>query len=284
MASLSVYRAGYEKASPGFSEGIVVRDFYYIHYVSSGKGYFESEGRRFPVSAGDAYLVYPHIPIADCSDENEPWEIWWVGFNGNDAHLMIDATRFTRDLPVITPQKPDRMFRLIKEIYKCRGEKVHELLSMTGKLYSLLSFLIEDADPDLEPSSHRPGVMHIRRACDYIQDHYADDISIGDIAAYVNLSRSQLFRLFKEHVSLSPSQYLTEFRIRESCNLLNKKPLSIKEIAFAVGFEDPHYFYSVFKNVTGKTPGEYIKQLGKGTPQATASSSSRAQKGKLIIP
>jgi len=260
MASLSVYRTGYEKARAGFTEGTVVRDFYYIHYVSSGKGYFESEGKRFAVAAGDSYLVYPHIPIADGSDPDDPFEIWWVGFNGNDAHLMINATRFTREQPVITVQKPERMLRLMKAIYKSRGEKVHELLSMTGKLYSLLSFLIEDADPDMEPNSHRPGVMHIRRACDFIQNHYAEDISVADIATHVNLSRSQLFRLFKEHVSLSPSQYLTEFRIRESCNLLSKQPLSIKEVAFAVGFEDPHYFYSVFKHVTGKTPGEYIRQ------------------------
>jgi hypothetical protein len=92
MASMSVYRAGYELCGPGFSEDIVVRDFYYLHFVSFGKGIFESNGKRFSVNAGDAFLVYPHIPITHWSDSADPWEIWWVGFDGNDSHLMMNVT------------------------------------------------------------------------------------------------------------------------------------------------------------------------------------------------
>jgi AraC-like DNA-binding protein len=267
MASMSVYRIGYEKRNPGFSEGMVTRDFYYLHFVESGKGIFQSNGGKFAVNTGDAFLVYPHVPITHWADLSDPWKIWWVGFDGNDAHLMMNATRFIPEMPVITPKKPDRMLRLIKDIYKYRGERAHEFILMTSKLYALLSYLIEDATPDLDFQSNRPDVTHIQHARDYISNHYMEQISVEDIAASVNLSRSQLFRLFKRNVSLSPSQYLTEFRIREACNMMVKTFLSIKEIAYSVGFEETQYFSTVFKRITGKTPGEYIKQQAKPTPQ-----------------
>jgi hypothetical protein len=186
MASMSVFRTGYEQHRPGFSEGIVIRDFYYLHFVDSGRGIFQSDGKKFPVNTGDAFLVYPHLPITHRPEGSKTWKIWWVGFDGNDAHLMMNATRFTPEMPVITPQRPDRMLHLIKDIYKCRGEKIHELISMTAKLYALLSYLIEDALQDKSLSSNRPGITHVKQARDYISKHYAEQISVDDIAYQVN--------------------------------------------------------------------------------------------------
>jgi AraC-like DNA-binding protein len=67
--------------------------------------------------------------------------------------------------------------------------------------------------------------------------------------------------MFMEQIFISPQQYLTDFRVREACRLLEKRSGSIKEIARAVGFEDPLYFSTLFKQAVGKSPRNYMKEL-----------------------
>jgi AraC-like DNA-binding protein len=130
---------------------------------------------------------------------------------------------------------------------------------MTARLYTLLAHLMENAALTDTLPPVRSGVIHVQRACEYIADNYTRRITIDEIAEYVYLSRSQLYRVFMQHLSLSPHHYLTEFRMREACTLMEKKPSSIKEIAYTVGIDNPLYFSACFKHFIGQTPTEYIK-------------------------
>lgn len=129
---------------------------------------------------------------------------------------------------------------------------------MTAKLYELLAFLIQEAS-DPMPAQSRTGVEHVQRACDFIASHYQEPITINDIAGHVGICRSRLYRVFKAHLSISPLQYLTEFRLREACNLMNRQKATVKEVAYAAGFSDPLYFSTVFKKSLGQSPKEYMK-------------------------
>lgn len=61
------------------------------------------------------------MPIDYQADAADPWEFCWVGFNGNDARLLMNATGFTPQNPVITLKDPERMEELLMNIYRCRG-------------------------------------------------------------------------------------------------------------------------------------------------------------------
>ncbi|GHV95070.1 hypothetical protein AGMMS50293_13900 [Spirochaetia bacterium] len=101
---------------------------------------------------------------------------------------------------------------------------------------------------------------------DYIANNFSRPITVNDIASHVSLSRSRLYRVFMQQIFISPQQYLTEFRIREAARLLQRRSGSIKEIAIAVGIEDPLYFSTVFKQITGKSPKNYMENLINGAP------------------
>lgn len=258
MASMSVYRTGHQQCNENYHRGLEIRDFYMIHFIMEGCGVYTLNGKQYPVKKGQAFLIYPSIPIDYQADQEEPWEFCWVGFNGNDARLLMNAVGFTLQNPVITLKDPARMQDLLFQIYYCRGHRPHEFITMTAKLYELIAFLIQEAGDNLDAQSCS-GIEHVQRACDYIASHYQDPISINDIANYTGICRSHLYRIFKTHLSISPVQYLTEFRIREACNLMNHRRLPVKAIAYAVGFSDPLYFSSVFKKMFGQTPTEYMK-------------------------
>jgi len=106
--------------------------------------------------------------------------------------------------------------------------------------------------------------VHFQKALDFIGENYMKPITVEDIASYVNLSRSRLHQIFLQQIFISPKQYLTEYRVREARNLLEKRSGSVKEIAQAVGFDDQLYFSNVFKQITGKSPNNYVKGLISG--------------------
>jgi YesN/AraC family two-component response regulator len=64
-----------------------------------------------------------------------------------------------------------------------------------------------------------------------------------------------------QQIFISPQQYLTEYRIRQAVHFLERRKGSVKEIGIAVGIEDPQYFSNLFKQVTGKSPKNYMKEV-----------------------
>lgn len=83
------------------------------------------------------------------------------------------------------------------------------------------------------------------------------EISVEDLMTATNMSRSSLNRKMHELFNLSPKDFLQEARIKHACSLLKQTDLSIKEIAYACGFSNPHYFATCFKSSIGSTPTEY---------------------------
>ena len=89
------------------------------------------------------------------------------------------------------------------------------------------------------------------------------DISVDDLMNAMGMSRSSLTRKMHELFNLSPKDFLQAARIKHACSLLTQTDLSVKEVAYACGFSNPHYFATCFKASTTLTPSEYKeKQLG----------------------
>lgn len=92
----------------------------------------------------------------------------------------------------------------------------------------------------------------------YIDVHYADAISLADIANQYYVSKEHLSRLFKKQVGETVQTYITQKRIAGAKRLLRKhQKISISTISKMSGYMDVQYFYRVFKRYTGMTPQDY---------------------------
>jgi two-component system response regulator YesN len=90
-----------------------------------------------------------------------------------------------------------------------------------------------------------------------MNENFHQPISMGEIARSANLSLSRLSHLFKIEVGTSPAKYLKQIRMEKAKHLLETSFLSIKEIMFAVGFNDSSYFTRSFKRFYGMSPTAY---------------------------
>ena len=97
-------------------------------------------------------------------------------------------------------------------------------------------------------------VETIRR---YIQEHYAEDLTLTELAALVNANEYYLSHAFKKITHYSPQQYILRRRIGKAQCLLIYTSLPLTEIAARVGYEDSNYFSRVFKKVIGISPRLY---------------------------
>jgi len=92
---------------------------------------------------------------------------------------------------------------------------------------------------------------------DLVDDRFASDISLDDLAAEACLSPFHFSRLFRKATGLSPHRYVTERRVREAKAKLTEGRLSLVEIALESGFGSQGSFNRIFRKHTGLTPGRF---------------------------
>ena len=97
----------------------------------------------------------------------------------------------------------------------------------------------------------------IRRIMEYIQKHYGEKITLEDLSGQIHLCRSESCRLFRRYMNVSMFDYLLDYRVERSLELLQKPGLDITQVAGRVGFASPGYFSRIFKRKMGCTPLEY---------------------------
>ena len=110
-----------------------------------------------------------------------------------------------------------------------------------------------------EPSGPSRNNSYVRGAVRYIQNNYFHPIRVEDIAAYIGVDRSYLYTLFIRERGMSPSQYLSNFRLTRAAELLKLTDYTIESIAISCGYRDPLVFAKAFKKKYGASPLRYRK-------------------------
>lgn len=264
LNSLAVYNVGHQQCEPGYQWGPGIRDHYSIHHIIAGRGQYVVNGRTFHLHAGDTFMLYPNTEVQYTADSSDPWEYAWVGFKGNDASSILYATDFTKSHPVILQKVPGELIRRqLSEIFDLRGNNYEDAVAMAGALYTLLAGFMRYADK--KDSEKDLQLTYVEKAKEYIENSYSYPITVEEIAEYVGVSRSHLYRSFQTYMQQSPKEYLTQFRLKQACHLLKETKLSIASIAYSVGFENNLYFSKAFKQQKGVTPSQYRKIKGYGS-------------------
>jgi len=264
LASLSLHEVAGFACPSGFVLPLEKPDAYALYYVIEGKGVYTLSGTDFTAREGDLFAMYPGVSVRCRADKKEPWELGGVSFDGADARLLLNAAGFVPKSPVrhLDDYSQENVMRFIEGIYVFRDQNLFGTIQSTAILYAFMSLLVKTASWD--QTAMPPGwtgAVHFQKALHFINDNYSRPITVDDIADHVALSRSRLYRVFMQQVFMSPQQYLMEYRMREGQRLLERRTGSIKEIAQAVGMEDPLRFTKMFKQYTGKTPTDFMKGL-----------------------
>ena len=253
------------------NEEIHDHDFVEILYVLEGAGRHCVDGEEFTVKAGDLLFINYGSTHAFFVDDK------LVAYN-----LMIRVDYFTKNMI-----KDDNLFYmlaltsfekiqhelnnrspLVSFDYSERGDLANlfdniELeLSKNelGKLLVLDSYIniilckvfrkifVKDSDKDL---------LIPQDILDYINEHFNEKISLGDLSQRCFYNPAYFSRLFKKAFNMSFTDYIMDIRLKHCCELLKNSDYTIDRIIEECGFSDRNTFYERFKNKYGCTPSEY---------------------------
>ena len=104
--------------------------------------------------------------------------------------------------------------------------------------------------------------IRLQKMLSYIYEHYAEAITLEDIAGSANISRSEAGRCFNTYMGCSPVNALIQYRLQTARRLLNDMTLTLQEISYSCGFSSVNYFSRQFRQIYGYTPAQ-IRTLGK---------------------
>lgn len=219
-------------------------------FVKRGKMEICYKNEWFVAEKNDLVFLDCYSPHLFRSLEEDTY-IEWIHFDGRGSREYFDLL-YKKGGCVF--QLDNNYWGITKQMTKIlnmmKNEQVNEHASALA-IHQILCELIKISN------QHQKFADVIKKAISFIEDNYKNDITLLDIAKYVNLSPYHFSRLFKEQTNYTPHQFLLNYRINYAKNLLYNSDLSIVEIAYRCGFNSDSHFVTTFKKHTGFSPKKY---------------------------
>lgn len=250
---LQVNCCGYQKFSTrDFScSRIHGRKDYQIIYIYRGKGTFYINNQKIEKEEGSIILFSPNEPQIFQYQATDHPEIYWIHFTGSECKHLLDQYGIHSSYIGKNIILKNVFLEIILEL---QLKKKHFEI-MNCQLFQKLLILI-NRNKVLETGQFNNNEK-LDSLIIELNKHYARPWSIEQMAQYCNLSSDYMSHLFKEYLSLSPIQYLTRIRINKAKDLLLDESITIADIAYLVGYNDPLYFSRLFRKKEGVSPIQY---------------------------
>lgn len=126
----------------------------------------------------------------------------------------------------------------------------------SGQTIEVLQAFLNEAAAVFESQDHHSN-QNMKRLLDYVQKHYAEPLTLSEVAKQFHFNPSYLSSYFAANNKEGFNEYLNRVRIEKAAELLRDKATSISEISGMVGFSDHSYFCKVFKKFTALSPSQY---------------------------
>lgn len=137
---------------------------------------------------------------------------------------------------------------------------LHEIITKS-KTIDELNYLLKEVSLSIAAKinnyNNKNIKMVLRKAIDYINEHYTEQITLNEVAEKIFVSSCYISRMFKKELGKNFVDYLNGLRIEKAKELLKDPKYKTYEIAELVGIPDAHYFSRLFKKYEGLTPTEY---------------------------
>lgn len=255
---MNVDECGIEQGIPGLGYNYEVLKNAVIHYVTKGYGTFKFNGKVYTLKQGDIFILLKGMQVEYVASIDDPWEYYWIGFSGSNANEYLNRTSITNSC-VANCKENSKIPQIILnmcEISKTYNPSKSDDILLLKELYSLLYALIEEFP---KPFEYKDKELHtyIQDALNFINSNYMHSITVQEIADYVNLSRSYLYKMFIKNLGISPQRYLINLRMYKATLLLKGTKLPIGEVASSVGYSDSLLFSKTFSKHFSMSPLNY---------------------------
>ena len=239
-----------------------------IMTVKEGKVAYFVNGKELLLNAGDTIVVNSNqIHYNLCVGEVAKYVIAIINprILASSVAVEMQAIKPITDNPDI----PYLRFRYINQYTEQMRALIYDLpkvrldpFAITMQFYQIWDIIRKQAEylgAAKEETMSDPRMQSFKTMMHFISNNYQEQITLNDIAASGNVSKSLCNTLFHQYVGESPINYLMHFRSRKVAELLRSGNMSMSEIASRTGFGGVSYMSETFRKFFEKSPREYRK-------------------------
>ena len=237
-------------------------DYYVISLIERGHQSFTHKSAKHFTPPGGVILINPgDVHTGEAVDE-QGFEL--RSLYPSISHMQMAGYELTgrqQALPFFKDVRVDDRWATnsVLSLHKAMMQAASPLECESRFISTLAQLIKRYADV----SSAEPKLGHekkaIQQACRYIDERFAQGVSLNELAEHVSFSPYYLLRVFRAEVGMPPYAYLESVRIRHAQRLIESgRPLA--EVAAEVGFSSQSHMTHRFKKIIGATPGQYAQQ------------------------
>lgn len=229
---------------------------YLFFIVSSGSGILTYNGQEYALTVGDCVFIdcsasYSHETLDDL------WGLKWVHFFGPNMNGIYAKYLERGGQPFFHPVDLQRFEQIWDDLYGLASSSDYiRDMRIFEKLSGLLTLLMEKSwHQGTSPiTAAKQNLFAIQK---YLEEHYAQKITLEELADKFYINKFYLTRVFKEQFGMSIHNYLLQIRITHAKQLLRFTQKSVESIGLECGMGELYYFSRTFKKVEGISPSKY---------------------------
>lgn len=224
----------------------------------AGEGWLEINGARHVIQRHEALLIPRGKPHIYGASEHDPWSIHWVHFTGASSDYYAHLLPPEGHTLSVAPEAVDAVSLLFCECYEgfLGSFVLQQMIYVAQSLHHLLAYVFFN-NPAFSPTLRTSRFHSLRDTLEYLRRNLDQRLTLDDMAAHANLSKSHFLRLFKEQTGYSPMDYYIHLKVQHACMLLTSTRQTVRQISLTVGYDDPYYFSRIFKKIAGLSPSRY---------------------------
>jgi AraC-like DNA-binding protein len=223
-----------------------------------GAGWYEVNGVHGTLQANQAVLLPRNTPHTYGASETAPWTIYWVHFTGSSADFFAHQLTSEDHALEVDADAMSTVQQLFAECCNAlmTGFVLERMIYASQTLHHLLACLFFN-NRAFSPTLQTSRFHNLDTTLAFLQHNVHNSLTLADMAKHADLSLSHFSRLFKEQTGYSPMDYFIQLKMQHACKLLFVTRMTVREIGYELGYEDPCYFSRLFKKVIGLSPIQY---------------------------
>lgn len=231
-------------------------------FCTRGSGWFEINGKRHTLKANQALLLPANTPHQYGASLRDPWTIHWVHFLGEDAAYFFTLLKPGGHIvPVDTALTP-KLDRLFADAYEAfaDGFTQQSIICASQAIRHILGLLFFN-NRAFHPRTKAASFACLDLTIELMRRHVDSPLTVEKMARQAGISVTHFSRLFSLQTGFSPMEYFIRMKMQRACRYLTLTPLSIKELASRIGYDDPYYFSRSFRKIMGVPPTVYRQSI-----------------------
>jgi len=231
-----------------------------------GEIIIHTDNQTYYLSAGQAIFIPEKVSHSASVNKKVNNQLLFSCIDGNTLDSLSTSANsiFLKKLiqsVSLSKLNGSEMQNISKEILKILTDDSPFQACIKENLFLRLLLTHIGGDTELKKNIDAPAAERINHAKTWMEEHYAEEVTLEKVAQQVNMSRSHFARQFRQYTGFSVIDYLLKIRCDAVAAQLVKSNTDISEIAFSVGFSNLSHFYRHFKKRYGSTPRAFRQMI-----------------------